>query len=307
MSTRILEPGQLEGVAGAIPGLRLPAPGLFAARAQRLRDLATGHRLADFLGFAATLAELQESAWRALAPADLPSAELLARCREAAMPPLAPPAWWPPGAWRTLARALAADLADAVPDGAGVGRLAGSGDDWLEGQARALLQGDGSELDLAAAPFIGAALQVHWTAAAAALRVEDLGPPAEQAQCPVCGSPPVASVLRIGGEESGLRYLHCALCASEWHVVRAKCSLCDNSRGLSYLSVASGEGDPPRAVEAEACPECRGYLKLCRMDRDPRVDPWADDLATLALDLLVDQEGFERAGLNFLMLQGASD
>ena len=58
------------------------------------------------------------------------------------------------------------------------------------------------------------------------------------------------------------------------------------------------------AVQAETCPECRGYLKLCRLDRDPHLDPWADDLATLALDLLVDQEGFERAGLNFLLLQG---
>jgi len=58
-------------------------------------------------------------------------------------------------------------------------------------------------------------------------------------------------------------------------------------------------------VQAETCPECRGYLKLCRLERDPHLDPWADDLATLALDLLVEQQGFERGGLNFLLLQAA--
>jgi FdhE protein len=114
----------------------------------------------------------------------------------------------------------------------------------------------------------------------------------------------VASVLRIGGAEGGLRYLHCGLCASEWHVVRAKCSLCDNSRGIAYLSIEGPDGKPRRGIEAETCPECRAYLKLCRMDQDREVDPWADDLATLALDLLVDREGFERAGFNLLMLQG---
>ncbi len=38
---------------------------------------------------------------------------------------------------------------------------------------------------------------------------------------------------------------------------------------------------------AETCDECNHYLKICYMDRDANVDPCADDLATLALDLLV--------------------
>lgn len=304
MPTTILQPGQIEAAAGEIPVLRLPAPGLFTRRVRRLRALAAGHSLADFLSFAAALAERQEAARKTLAPAELPSPELLAHCREAAMPPLAPPGWWPGPDWRELARGLAADLAGAIPASGGPDQLAAATDDWLETQARALLGADGPALDLAAAPFIGAALQVHWTALAARLQPGDIGPSAQQAQCPVCGSPPVASVLRIGGAEGGLRYLHCGLCASEWHVVRAKCSLCDNSRGIAYLSVEGPDGKPRRGVEAETCPECRGYLKLCRMDQDPEVDPWADDLATLALDILVEQEGFERAGLNFLLLQG---
>jgi FdhE protein len=304
MPTTIIEPGQIEAAAGDIPSLRLPAPGLFAGRARRLRALASGHILGEFLTFAAAMAEHQEAAWRNLTPAPLPAPALLAQCREAAMPPLAPPAWWPGLEWRTLARSLAADLAGAVPASRAADRVAEATHNWLDTQAHALLGGAGANLDLAAAPFIGAALQVHWTALAARLQVSDIGPSAQQAQCPVCGSPPVASVLRIGGAEGGLRYLHCGLCASEWHVVRAKCSLCDNSRGIAYLSIEGPDERQRRGVEAETCPECHGYLKLCRMDQDPEVDPWADDLATLALDLLVDQEGFERAGLNFLLLQG---
>lgn len=56
-------------------------------------------------------------------------------------------------------------------------------------------------------------------------------------------------------------------------------------------------------AQAEACPECRSYLKLCRMDRDPEVEPLADDLASLALDLLMSEEGFGRSRVNYLMLQ----
>ncbi|HYN77249.1 MAG TPA: formate dehydrogenase accessory protein FdhE [Lamprocystis sp. (in: g-proteobacteria)] len=305
MATTILQPGEIEASASAIPTIRLPSPGLFAVRARRLHALAPGHPLAGFLGFAAALAERQEAAWPGLARTALPPADQLARCREAAMPPLAPPAWWPAAHWRDLVRSLATDLTAAVPGADTLAGLAQADDDWLEVQARLLLAGDAAGLDLAAAPLIGAALQVHWSAAAAQLSPADLGLPAQPAQCPVCGSPPVAAVLRSGGAQDGLRYLHCSLCATEWHVVRAKCSLCDNARGVTYLSLEGAAGDQRRGVEAEACPECHGYLKLCRLDQDPALDPWADDLATLALDLLVDQEGFERAGLNFLLLQGS--
>ena len=310
MPATILEPGQIEPAAGAFPTLRLPAPGLFAARASRLQALAPGHAMAPILRFAAALADGQERLWAGLTPAPLPPAELLARCRESAMPPLAAPAWWPGPAWHDLVRRLAAELAPQAPEPGTLSRLAECQDDWLETQAQTLLTGDGQGLDLAAVPLIGAALQVCWSAAAARLTPSTIAPPGlvetPPGVCPVCGAPPVAAVLRIGGQEDGLRYLHCGLCASEWHVVRAKCSLCDNTRGITYLGLAEpgAEPDAQPAVQAEACPECRGYLKLCRVERDPNLDPWADDLATLALDLLVDQEGYERAGLNFFLLQG---
>ena len=113
------------------------------------------------------------------------------------------------------------------------------------------------------------------------------------------GGPPVAGVVRSGDADHGLRYLHCILCGSQWHVVRARCSHCDNPQGIVYYTVE----DCTDPVQAEACPECRSYLKLCRMDQDSGVEPLADDLASLALDLLMSEEGFARSGVNYLMLQ----
>ena len=44
------------------------------------------------------------------------------------------------------------------------------------------------------------------------------------------------------------------------------------------------------------------YLKIVYQEKDPNVDPVADDLATLALDMLVDEAGYERSGPNLLLI-----
>lgn len=287
------------------PRLRPPPPDLFARRAARLNHLAGSHDLREFLRYGASLASAQQAALEARAVVAPPDPALLAHCRTGGLPPLALAGWQPEPPWPALARDLAAAvLADAgdwlpAPARAGCERVRTATDDWLLAQARGLL-GDptGPAPDLAAAPLVGGALQVAWTTAAARLGPDDIGAPASDGLCPVCGSPPVTGILRAGGALDGLRYLHCGLCASEWHVVRSQCSQCGNSRGITYLGIDAWG----TAVQAEACPACRTYVKLCRMDQDLAVEPWADDLATLALDWLVDQEGFHRAGLHFLLL-----
>jgi len=55
-------------------------------------------------------------------------------------------------------------------------------------------------------------------------------------------------------------------------------------------------------VRAECCDGCKSYLKIVAQDKDPHVDPVADDLATLALDMLADEAGYERAGPNLLLM-----
>ena len=122
----------------------------------------------------------------------------------------------------------------------------------------------------------------------------------QPALCPVCGSHPVASIIRTDGAANGLRYLHCVLCGSEWHVVRSKCSNCETTQAVTYYSIVDS-GD---IVRAEACPACRSYLKVIHQDKDFQVDPVADDIATLALDLLMGEKDFAKSGINFLMIPG---
>ena len=172
----------------------------------------------------------------------------------------------------------------------------------LEVLADAILSGNHEGIDLAAAPFAAAALQVYWTHMTTTLGARAFGRNDISNLCPACASPPVSSVLRIGGGEQGLRYLCCSLCETQWHMVRIKCSNCESTKDIGYYSIEGSSG----AVKAESCDECGTYLKIAYMDKDPYVDPIADDLATLALDLMMDDNGKSRSGPN-LFLMTASD
>lgn len=303
MTTTLLQPGQIEAAAGSIPELRLPPADLFLMRARRLEQLAEGHAMADYLRFVARLARAQQELLDAGPAGDLPSAERLAQCREYDMPPLAPAGLARPSGWHDTARQLARTvrpLLTAVGQSA-LAQVVEGDDAWLDEQATRLLDIDTQHLNAAVTPIIGAALQVHWTHLARQLDPAQVARPEHPNLCPVCGSHPVSSVVRIGGAENGLRYLHCTLCASEWHVVRAKCSNCDNTRGIAYYHLEGGNG----VVQAESCPECQTYLKVIRQEKDPQADPVADDLASLTLDLLMDEADVARSGINWYLTQGS--
>lgn len=302
-TTTILEPGQLEAAAGDIPALLRPPVDIFFARAKRLRQLAAGHSLADYLRFIARLADAQQAALKSIAAAPVADPLFLAQCREYRMPPLAPAGWRRDPVWLEVLNHLLKVMLTEAPEPARMAmqKLSGNGRDWADTQADRLLAGELSGLDLACAPLIGAALQVYWTHLSRSLRPEQVALPEHPNLCPVCSSPPVASVVRIGGNVSGLRYLQCTLCSSEWHVVRAKCSNCDNTRGIGYYNIESDAG----VVRAESCPECKSYLKVVHMDKDPHAEACADDLASFALDWLMGEQGFGRSGINMLLMHGA--
>jgi FdhE protein len=302
MPRKILEPGQIEAAAVNIPELRLPPSDLFSTRAQRLRQLAAGHALEDYVNFIAGLVEAQQDELVLHPTISLPDDELLSKCREYEIPPLSPAGWPRHPHWQDVVRRLADSRFDAAPSNGreSLFHLLGQKREWLEAQASKLVAGELDGLDLAVAPIIGAALQVQWTYLASQLEPGDVARPDHPNLCPVCGSHPMASVVRIGGAENGLRYLVCALCGSEWHMVRSKCSNCDNTKGIAYFSVEGGKD----IVRAEACPECHTYLKVIHQDKDPLVDAAADDLASLALDLLMGEEDYAKSGINYLMIYG---
>src|SRR5262249_33664027 len=94
MVQRILEPGQIETLTQrSIPRVRLPDRALlFARRAQRLRELADGSPIGDYLRVLARIADAQHDALARFDPA-LPTAAQIALAREHRMPPLHATAW----------------------------------------------------------------------------------------------------------------------------------------------------------------------------------------------------------------------
>ncbi|HVN75133.1 MAG TPA: formate dehydrogenase accessory protein FdhE [Thermoanaerobaculaceae bacterium] len=284
-----LPPPSGGGELGEIPYLR-PHPGaaLFEARAARFAALAAGHSLGEFLEFCGRLAAAQAAAATSL---DVPEG---AGERPAGRP--LDPAAGPGDGWLGALSAIAGELEDApMPAAArdGLGRVAGLKRPELAALARALLSFDFAGLDLAAAPFAAAALQVEFAVRAA--RIPPASVARSQRGCPLCGSPPVAAVV-LGDDK--LRYLACALCGSQWHLTRITCSHCGSNAGISYLAL---EGDPG-GVKAETCDGCRRYLKVLYLEHRPASEPEADDTATLALDELVAEQGYARAGVNLLLL-----
>jgi FdhE protein len=202
-----------------------------------------------------------------------------------------------------MLRGLAPELDGAAREV--VVRMEGSRDELYEAQASKLLAGVTFGLDTAAAPFVAAGLQVYFTHLALSLGEAAFQPLDMPSLCPACGSRPTASIVRMGGEPAGQRFLHCSLCAAQWHMVRVKCPRCESTKGISYAAIDAGAGDASKApVMAEICAECNHYLKICYMERDVGVEPCADDLATLALDLLVTGEGREPWGVNFMLVHG---
>ena len=303
---RILEPGQIEAFAQqAIPRLRLPdRERAFSNRANRLRELTgndgVGHAIAGYLRLMATVADAQHSALTTF-EAKLPGSRQLEHARRHAMPPLLTTAWPREKRWREvllqLCRSVAqlSDLPERVQTVCE--RLTHLHSERIEREADALLSAGSAPMDVASAPLLMAALQVYWVDLASRLQPEDIGALDVPSVCPVCGTPPVASVVRTDPGTQGYRYLHCALCATEWHMVRVKCSHCQGTKGIDYRSIDGRS----HAIRAECCESCRTYRKIFYQENDSRVEPVADDLASIALDLLVSEAGYHRASGNPLL------
>lgn len=282
----------------AVPFI-LPPADLFAGRAARFEHLAREHSLGDWLRFLGRLSQAQHDALKAIDNFPLPEAPALERARTHGMPPL--DLNERPALWRDALRHLLTALSGAdVPAGAiaALAALRAADDQRLEQLATILLDGEiGADL-AGQLPFVAAALQVAYTGIASRLDSSVLQKLDAPAVCPCCGSPAVASVVRLGAAINNLRYLHCSLCNTEWNVPRATCTTCEDDKEVALQELAGNQG----AVRAETCDACKSYLKIVYQEKDPNVDPVADDLATLALDMLVDEAGYERSGPNLLLI-----
>lgn len=321
-TVKIMSPEEIAArQVGEVPPIRFAdTSSVFRDREQRLRQLAAGHAMRDYLIFMADVAAAQQRALNAPRTSPLPDEQALGDAARAGVAPLAPTLWRRTPQWRDDLADILADLLPRLPDGPAkniVTTLQATDPEALERQADRLLNGVMLGLDLGQAPLIGAALQVYWARLVAHTQAQypDLafGRVDDTRTCPCCASKPVASVIRLGGTETGSRFLHCSLCQSQWHMVRVKCSHCESTRSIFYQELeqatdgaTQGTVAPPKgAVRAETCDDCNHYLKIVSMEKDAFVDPVADDLASLTLDLLVSDAGKLRHGVNFMLLFGA--
>ncbi|WP_234264069.1 formate dehydrogenase accessory protein FdhE [Hydrogenophaga sp. NFH-34] len=303
---RILQPGDIEALdRTSLLRVRLPQPvSLFADRAARLAQKAEGHPIGDYLRFLAHIVKAQQAA-AAQVRTRAPDAALIAQACQHGMP-LMPAAGHIDPAWQGVLDLLigAARQAPALPPALApvLDTLRDLPADARDALARRVLAGLYTEAhDLAAAPLVMAALQVVFADRASRLKDSDI-PYADPATiCPVCATPPVVSVLRIGAREAGLRYLHCGTCGTEWHMVRVKCSHCESTRHVRYQGLQDGDAHTDEVVTAETCGDCRTYRKLVNQEKDPLAEPLADDLASLLLDLLMGETEFLRASMNPLL------
>lgn len=267
---------------------------LFARRAERLRKLAEGSPLAPYLGFLAALADTQHALAEAAPPAEAPEA-----APRSGMPPLdrarlaeAPEMAAALGAF--LGRGATLDM--PAPARLALEALAAS----PEAQAAALgrvLADRVAEDAVAADLFAAAAAQVEMARRAAVLDDASLAPVATGI-CPACGGQPVASIVAADLRVlEGTRYACCATCATRWNEVRIKCLACGSLKGIAYRGLEA-EGTPEPAIKAETCSECGRWLKIMYQIRDAGLDPVADDVASLGLDLLMRETEWSRAGFH---------
>lgn len=293
------DPSIIGGVPKA-PFTFLPEPvSLFQTRARRFAFLAESSRLAPYLAFLGKLSALQARLVVTLPSVEPLAADAVRIANASAMPPI--------DRAQLAADPLLEETLTALCDGAGgidmpdPARLAleaisaaNRGDRlWLIGN----ILSDAIPDDSAAAHlFAGAAVQVHLARLAATVGADALVP-IQTGVCPACGGRPVTSSITGAMGIENLRYATCACCATRWNEVRIKCLCCGSTKGVSYRSVETVEA----TVKAEVCSECNHWVKILHEAKNPTLDPVADDVGSLGLDLLMKETGILRGGVNIYL------
>jgi FdhE protein len=289
------------GRVPAPPFVRLPDPHkLFEARRERLEFLAQTSDLAPYLRFIAGIAAAQSRIQEGLPEPELPPDDALDRAREFGMPPLDRNQVEVDATLsETLNRLFdaVAPLAKPAEAQAALERVKAASPDQMSSMVRDVLS-DAIPADaIAEHAYVAAGLQVHFARLAEKLHKDKLIRISDGA-CPCCGGPPVSSLVVGWMEAEGTRYCSCSLCGTLWNVVRVKCVLCSSGKGIGFQEIEGGAG----TIKAECCDNCRGYVKIFYQLEDTALDPVADDIASLGLDLLLRDGDYRRGSFNPFLL-----
>jgi FdhE protein len=298
-SAVVPDPTAIGNVASP-PFARLPDPAcLFSVRAARLRQLAKTSNLAPYLNFIAELATVQNDIQPDLPLPESPDAQTIARAREFAMPPLDQSMI---AGDRTadiiFDRLFAAAAAIDKPAAAAcaLARVTAAGPAERLAMAQTVFSNSLPGDAIAEHVFVWAGLQVHFARLASAVDLAMLAPVADGV-CPVCGAMPVSTMVVGWPGSHGARFCSCSLCGTLWHYVRVKCVLCGSTKGIGYQEI-DGQGG---VIRAETCDECQGWSKIFYQNKEPAVDPVADDVASLTLDLMMREGPYHRGGFSPLL------
>ncbi len=106
--------------------------------------------------------------------------------------------------------------------------------------------------------------------------------------CPICGREPKIGEIR---DDEGTRYLFCNQCGFEWGYRRIKCPFCGNEeqQTLAYFTIEEDD-----RYRVDVCNECKRYIKIVDFrDTREKADLDVEDIATLHLDMLANDEGYD--------------
>ena len=299
MSIKILSADEIKQKTNSfdIPPVLFANPkNLYQRRAKRLRELAKDHPLADYLLFAADVVESQLSVFEKN-PLEKQHFDNLSEIK-----PLNAKTFKRSGIWIEYLKEILHSIKPKANEQviATIENLEKTSDKELKEMATNLLSQEFNLVSTDKATFIWAALSLYWLQLAQQIPHNSRQEGTDNLHyCPVCGSAPVASVVHIGTSQ-GLRYLHCNLCESEWNLVRAQCTNCSEHKNLEMWSL----NEELALVRAETCGDCQSYLKIMFQEKDPNVEAVADDLASIFLDIEMEEKGFARSGLNPFMFPG---
>ncbi|HNR12101.1 MAG TPA: formate dehydrogenase accessory protein FdhE [Thermodesulfobacteriota bacterium] len=107
--------------------------------------------------------------------------------------------------------------------------------------------------------------------------------------CPICGELPAMSEIAVKASQ---RNLFCVYCETTWPFDPGRCPFCgkEDEDGRSYLWVGN-----EREYRIEVCSECGRYLKVVDTDiLGERVPLDVENIATLHIDIMAQQHGYER-------------
>lgn len=285
------------GVAKTPFVLRQEPVQLFRTRALRFRFLAQTSDLASYLEFLADLTDIQATLAQQLPVPEPASAEQLTRAAQARLPLIDRASLAEDQSLHACLDALIeAAVPIAMPDPARQALNAlrqADADDrcWLLAN---VLADTIPEDSVAHHVFVAAAVQLHMAQRSFSLPAGALQPVATGV-CPACGGRPVTSSVIGLRDIENVRYASCSCCATQWNEVRIKCLCCGSTKGISYRSADAEDA----TVKAEVCGECDHWVKVLYQVRNASLEPVADDVGSMGLDILMKNEtSYLKGGFN---------